>query len=293
VYVQLEPGIVGMVHISDLSWTKRVKHPADFVRVGNTVDVKIIDIKQKEHRIALSMKETQPDPWPRLANVYPVNSEASGKIKHVMDSGAIVALDFDIDCFVPKGKMGPRKRGKDGKSVAPTFAVGDVVSLKVIEMDVEKHSFICAIMRDSADDTESGGSRTEFNIPKASSSDRNYSLGDVKGMQGLQALFADAEPAAETLVSPPVPEIETVGIPEPVVAAEPVIASPVVAEPTVEAVVEEPAVVAEPVAVIETETAPEIEMAAVEIQTETVTEVVEPDNDPEPDTQVEPDKTEE
>ena len=63
-----------------------------------------MEIRAKDRRIALSLKDTQPDPWPRLANIYPANTEADGEIKQLMEAGAIVALDFDIDCFVPRGK---------------------------------------------------------------------------------------------------------------------------------------------------------------------------------------------
>jgi len=106
VYIQLEPGIVGMVHISDLSWTRRIQHPTEIVKIGQDLEVKVIDSKPNEKRIALSVKDTEPNPWHKLMNIYPVGTETEGTLKQMMDQGAIVSLEHDIDCFVPRGKNG-------------------------------------------------------------------------------------------------------------------------------------------------------------------------------------------
>jgi|GEM_PF-1259057 len=206
VYVQLEPGIVGMVHISDLSWTQRIQHPTEVVKIGEEIEVKVMDVRPKDRRIALSLKDTQPDPWSRLANIYPPNTEADGTVKQLMQAGAIVSLDFDMDCFVPRGKMGRHRRGQP----APSYEVGDKVRIRVVEMDVEKHSFIGAIVREDGGDDEPQGreSRQDFRMPRQSESDGGFKLGDLEGLQQLlnsTAKADESEPATST-EEPPAPD---------------------------------------------------------------------------------------
>ncbi|MBE0644842.1 MAG: S1 RNA-binding domain-containing protein, partial [Bacteroidetes bacterium] len=245
VYVQLEPGVVGMVHISDLSWTKRIQHPTEVVKVGDEIDVKVMEIRSKDRRIALSFKDTQPDPWPRLANIYPANTEADGVIKQLMEAGAIVSLDFDIDCFVPRGKMGGRRRR--GSESPETNNVGDKVRIRVVEMDVDKHSFIGSIARDDSDSApqhqrrgERSEPRSDFKMPHQSSSDNAFKLGDLEGLQKLFQATAAAE-AAEAAAKAPAVEEAPVVEETPVVEEAPVVEETPVAE-------EAPAVEETPVA---------------------------------------------
>jgi small subunit ribosomal protein S1 len=231
VYIQLEPGIVGMVHISDLSWTRRIQHPTEVVKIGQELEVKVIDCKPQEKRIALSVKDTQPNPWMRLANIYPVGTETDGVLKQVMDAGAIVSLDFDIDCFVPRGKMGIRKprrgQGQGQQTAEAAMKTGDAVRVKVVEMDPEKRSFICSLIRDDADGKQAED-KPSFTVNQ-SASDRAYTLSDLPGMEALLGVQA----AMQTARVEPAPVEEK---PEPVVEAAPVTAA-----------AEEPAVQTEPV----------------------------------------------
>ena len=276
VYVLLEAGITGMVHISDLSWTARVAHPSELVKIGDEVEVKILNIRAKDRRISLSIKETQPDPWLRLANIFPQDSEATGTVKQIMDAGLLVSMEYDLDCFIPRGKMGSRRGGKRGGApqAPPSFNVGDSVHVKIIEMDPQKHSFVGAILRDESKDTDHrhGDRDDDYSIPRVTASDNAFRLGDIEGLQKLlNATTIDAEPAteaAEPLADVAEPVAETV---EPVAeAVEPVVEA---AEPVVEAA-EPVAEAAEPVA----EAAEPVAEAAEPVvdATESVAEAAEP-----------------
>jgi ribosomal protein S1 len=242
VYLQLEPGIVGMVHISDLSWTRRLQHPSELVRVGQELQVKVLEVKPDDKRIALSLKDTQPDPWPKLANIYPIGTEATGTVKRVMDAGAIVSLEYDIDCFVPRGKMGARRRPRKGApqtAAATDLNVGDSVRVNVIEMDSDKHSFICGFVRDSAD-ADHGDSRESGFSSRHSASERAFTLGEIAGLHKLVldgdsavAIEASADieeaPKADVVIDQPIAVAE-----EPVTEAAASVEPPVIEPPAVE-----------------------------------------------------------
>jgi ribosomal protein S1 len=270
VYVQLEPGMVGMVHISDLSWTKRLQHPTEVVAVGDDIEVMIMEIRPKDRRIALSLKATLPDPWPRLANVYPANTEADGKIKHIMDAGAIVSLDHDIDCFIPRGKMGGRRR--PGGDNTETHNIGDTVRIRIVEMDVEKHSFIGAIAREETEPSrpqrrgERSEPRSDFKMPHQSSSDSAFKLGDLEGLQKLFNANVAAE-AAEAAAAAPKAEVATAAA-TPIVEETPVVEEIPVVEETL--VVEETPAVEEAPAV---EEIPAVEETPVVEETPAVEEI--------------------
>ena len=256
VYVQFEPGIIGMIHVSDLSWTRRVQHPNEVVKVGQEIQVKIMDIRPTDHRMSLSYKDALPDPWPRLANIYPPDTEATGTVKRVSDSGAIVALDFDIDCFVPRGKMGGRRKGPRGgaPTPAPTVVPGDTVRVKVLEMDIEKHSLIAALVReDGGGDSrhDRGDHRNEDSSFSTASqqSERSFSLGDIAGLRNLLKAtqdeeVAEAAPVIEEVAeaAPVVEEVaEAAPVVEEVAEAAPVVEEVATAAPPVEDAPETPA----------------------------------------------------
>jgi small subunit ribosomal protein S1 len=203
VYVQLEPGLTGMIHISDLSWTARVAHPSELLNNGDTVEVKITGIRPKDRRLSLSLREAQPDPWPRLATLYPRDSEVTGIVKDLLDAGMLVRVEDNLDCFVPKGRMGSKRGGRRGGQApaAPAYAVGDTVNLKILEMDPQKHTFVGAVLREEREergfrrDRDSGG---DFEIPRATASDKAFRLGDIEGLQKLLASSALPDPDSAT-----------------------------------------------------------------------------------------------
>jgi small subunit ribosomal protein S1 len=104
-FVEIEPGIDGLIHISDMSWTKRVQHPSEVVKKGDAVAVVILNIDAENKRISLGLKQAEEDPWLRIGETYPVNLAISGKVVRLADKGIVVDVGNDIEGFVPQNQV--------------------------------------------------------------------------------------------------------------------------------------------------------------------------------------------
>ncbi len=138
-FVELEEGVDGLVHISDLSWTRKVRHPSEVIRKGEEIEVVVLDINKDERRIALGHKQIEPNPWDAFENAYKTGTEVeAAKIVRLIDKGVIVALPLGVDAFVPIRELGiPNiKRASDH------FKVGDTLPLKVIDFDKENKRIV-------------------------------------------------------------------------------------------------------------------------------------------------------
>src|SRR5919109_4245306 len=109
-FIELEPGIEGLVHISEMSWTRNVRHPSKLVSIGETIEAVVLKVDPSEEKISLGMKQTEEDPWLRIGETYPVGTELTGKVGRVMDKGVVVDLGNDIEGFVPISDMSWTKR---------------------------------------------------------------------------------------------------------------------------------------------------------------------------------------
>src|SRR5215210_4415584 len=132
-FVEIEPGIDGLIHISDMSWTKRVQHPSEVVKKGDAVDVVILNIDSENKRISLGLKQTQDDPWDHLAMQYGAGVEKSGRVVRLLDDGVVVDLGNDVEGFVPISQLHP-----EGKQVnSPTDIVYETMNLEMKVMEVD------------------------------------------------------------------------------------------------------------------------------------------------------------
>ncbi len=131
-FVEVEPGIDGLVHISDMSWTRRVQHPSEVLRKGEEVDVIILSIDPDQKRISLGLKQVDDDPWYDLAQRYEPGTEAEGHVVRLLDKGVVVDLGDDVEGFVPISQLGLDE--ELGESVE-RFVEGDRLELKVLESD--------------------------------------------------------------------------------------------------------------------------------------------------------------
>src|SRR3989475_431780 len=140
-FVELQKGIDGLVHVSDMSWTKRVAHPSEVLKKGDTVEVVVLSIDKEHRRISLGLKQVSDDPWPQLASQYPSGMELQGPINRLFDRGAIVDLGNGIEGFVPLSHLGI----DDLKRPNDAFEVGEVLSMKVTRVDVPNHRLILSV----------------------------------------------------------------------------------------------------------------------------------------------------
>jgi len=139
-FVEIEPGIDGLIHISDMSWTKRVQHPSEVVKKGDAVDVVILNIDGENKRISLGLKQAQEDPWLRIGEIYPIGMELSGKVLRLMDKGVVVDVGNDIEGFVPMSQLGL----PDIENPADGVKEGQPVDLRVLEVDPIHHRIVLA-----------------------------------------------------------------------------------------------------------------------------------------------------
>src|SRR3977135_2371906 len=105
-FVEIEPGIDGLIHISDMSWTKRVQHPSEVVKKGDAVDVVVLNIDAENKRISLGLKQAEEDPWLKIGEMLPVATKVRGRSVRLMDKGVVVDLGHDIEGFVPMSQLG-------------------------------------------------------------------------------------------------------------------------------------------------------------------------------------------
>jgi len=140
-FVELEEGIDGLVHISDMSWTKRIQHPSEVMKKGDKIEIKILKIDHENRRISLGFKQLADDPWPAIAEKYAIGSECLGRIVKVLDRGVIVDLDGEVEGFVPAAQLGH----KELANPAAAFKPGDELQLQVIELEQSQRKIVLSV----------------------------------------------------------------------------------------------------------------------------------------------------
>lgn len=140
-FVEIEEGIDGLLHISDMSWAKRVRHPSEVVKKGDLVDVVVLEISQDKKRISLGMKQLTENPWERLAVEFAPDTDVTGKISRILDRGAVVEIRHDVEGFVPVGQMGM----EDIQHPEQYFAVDEAIPLRVIKVDPKNKRIVLSV----------------------------------------------------------------------------------------------------------------------------------------------------
>ena len=133
-FVELESGVEGLIHVSEMSWSKRVKHPSKILNVGDTVDAMVLGVDPAARRISLGLKQVEANPWHDLAGKYPVGSKIQGKVRNLTEFGAFVEVEEDIDGLIHISDMSWSKRVKHPSEV---LKKGDVVDAMVLNIDAE------------------------------------------------------------------------------------------------------------------------------------------------------------
>ncbi len=130
VFVELDSSLEGMVHVSDISWTKRVAHPQDVFRKGQKVEVVVLSVDSQNRRIALGVKQLQPNPWPEIAVRYPIDTVLEAEVVSVTDFGVFVKIEEDLEGLVYASEI--------SKETIPSLKPQDKIKVKVIKVDVEQ-----------------------------------------------------------------------------------------------------------------------------------------------------------
>jgi small subunit ribosomal protein S1 len=133
-FIELEPGVEGLIHVSEMSWSKRVKHPSKILNVGDSVDAMVLGVDATARRISLGLKQVETNPWHELADKYPVGSKIVGKVRNLTEFGAFVEVEDDIDGLIHISDMSWSKRIKHPSEV---LKKGDRVEAMVLNIDAE------------------------------------------------------------------------------------------------------------------------------------------------------------
>jgi len=141
-FVELEPGVEGLVHVSEMSWTKKNVHPGKIVSTSQEVEVMVLEIDSSKRRVSLGLKQTMRNPWEVFAETHPVGTAVEGEIKNITEFGLFIGLDNDIDGMVHLSDLTWEGRGED---VIGDYRKGDMVKAVVAEVDVEKERISLSI----------------------------------------------------------------------------------------------------------------------------------------------------
>ena len=189
VFVELEEGVEGLIHISDLSWTKKVKHPNEFTHIGDNIDVVVLEIDKDNRRLSLGHKQLEENPWKELEAKYGLDTIVEGKVAEINDKGAVIALEDGVEGFCTT-----RHLQKEDKS---PVAVGDVMNFKVIEFNSDAKRILLSHLRtweerkETVKENKSQKREAAPEMPKV----EKTTLGDLSVLANLKASM-DAEKEA-------------------------------------------------------------------------------------------------
>ena len=193
VFVELEEGVDGLIHISDLSWTKKVKHPSEFTKVGEPIEVIVLDIDKENRRLSLGHKQLEDNPWDAFEEKYTVGSIHEGKIAELLEKGAVVSLEENVEGFAT-----PKHLVKEDGSQA---VAGETLPFKVIEFNKDSKRIILSHSRTFEDpareEKKAAAKKTRAakkdEAPKIENVAASTTLGDIDALAQLKAQLEEGE----------------------------------------------------------------------------------------------------
>ncbi|MBR2370000.1 MAG: 30S ribosomal protein S1 [Paludibacteraceae bacterium] len=194
VFVELEEGVDGLIHISDLSWTKKIKHPSEFTSLGSTIEIQVLEIDKENRRLSLGHKQLEENPWDNYETIFAVDSIHEGTIADLMDKGAVITLEHGIEGFAT-----PKHLTKEDGSQAKA---GETLQFKVIEFNKEtkriilSHSRIFEDAQKAAEVAEAPKKAAKKSAKKeeaAAPSVEKTTLGDIESLAALKESLEAAE----------------------------------------------------------------------------------------------------
>jgi small subunit ribosomal protein S1 len=187
-FVKLEPGIEGLVHISEMSWTKRINHPSEIVAIGDQIEVQVLNINQDKQEISLGMKQVQPDPWDMVAQNYPPGTKVAGAVRNLTNYGAFIEIEQGVDGLLHVSDISwVRKVGHPSEILNK----GDKVECVVLSVDRDRKRVALGLKQITSDPWEG-------DIPS------RYQLGEMKKGKVTKltnfGVFIELEPGLEGLL---------------------------------------------------------------------------------------------
>jgi small subunit ribosomal protein S1 len=183
VFVEIEEGIDGLIHISDLSWTKKIKHPSEFTQIGAEIDVVVLDIDKENRRLSLGHKQLEENPWDVFETIFNVDSIHEGTIVEINEKSAIVALPYGVEGITTLGHL----MKEDGK----TAKLDEKLNFKVIEFSKDGKKIFVSHSRIHEDEKKgidkAKNQATKKAIKKIKDTSEKTTLGDIAGLAELKS----------------------------------------------------------------------------------------------------------
>ena len=151
--MELEPGIEGLIHVSEMSWTKKNVHPGKIVSTSQEVEVVILEVDSSKRRVSLGLKQTMRNPWEEFAEKHPVGSIVEGEVKNKTEFGLFLGLEGDVDGMVHLSDLDWNRPGEEAME---DYKKGEMVKAKVLDVDVEKERISLGIKQVSGDPMTEG-----------------------------------------------------------------------------------------------------------------------------------------
>jgi len=224
-FVEIEEGIDGLLHISDMSWAKRVRHPSEMLKKGDEIEVIVLDISQDKKRISLGMKQLQENPWESLAQEFAVDTVTQGTVTRILERGAVIELRNDVEGFVPVGQMAK----PDLRHPEDCYSLNDVLPLKVIKIDPKNKRIVLSVSAylKGVSDEELNEFHERFPVRERPVEEPPAPEEEAEGAAPVEPFSeagedaAEAEPAAEPDDAPATDEATSAGEETPEAEAKP------------------------------------------------------------------------
>ncbi|MBU4344257.1 MAG: 30S ribosomal protein S1 [Desulfobacteraceae bacterium] len=199
-FVELEEGIEGLIHVSEMSWTRKIRHPSKVVSIGDVVEAVVLDIKSDNRRISLGMKQVIPNPWDLISEKYPVGTTIEGKVKNITDFGLFIGIDEGIDGLVHISDISWTKRIKHP---AELYNKGDVIQAIVLDIEKENERFSLGIKQLETDPWTTVAERYEVGKEITGTVTNITDFGVfVELEEGIEGLVHVSEISAEKIKTP-------------------------------------------------------------------------------------------
>ncbi|NQT09929.1 MAG: 30S ribosomal protein S1 [Desulfobacteraceae bacterium] len=199
-FVELEEGIEGLIHVSEMSWTRKIRHPSKVVSIGDVVEAVVLDIKSDNRRISLGMKQVIPNPWDIISEKYPLGTTIEGKVKNITDFGLFVGIDEGIDGLVHISDISWTKRIKHP---AELYNKGDVIQAIVLDIEKENERFSLGIKQLETDPWTTVAERYEVGKEITGTVTNITDFGVfVELEEGIEGLVHVSEISAEKIKTP-------------------------------------------------------------------------------------------
>ncbi|HHS13561.1 MAG TPA: 30S ribosomal protein S1 [bacterium] len=178
-FIEMEEGIDGLIHISDLSWTKKIRHPSEVLKKGEEVEVEILDVNKSERRISLGYKQLTEDPWPEFAETYKVGTVTEGRVARFVDKGMVVELPLGLEGFIPLSHLEEETVAKAGKK----YQEGDSITAVVIEFDRNNKRVVLSSKRVKDIDQEQKTGEEKADVKAYMNAEKATTLGDIADLK--------------------------------------------------------------------------------------------------------------